>query len=603
MPSNSLVPSDSAPSCRRAGPKIWGSLDPFVEEGAVLGRRIANTTFIKAFLKSDPYDEYHFFLTDDRAEDFLKSWLYDHFPALMARNAIYVGRYLTIQDKLASTHYHCMHLSDIFGRYTKLTQIRNAFAANIFPVTGFTHSLSYAHFMAEYSMHMWSGVCARDAIMVSSESARLVLEGVFRNLRQGYGLDETAFPTPRLECLPLGVALEDLPDPVQHWRKGGANSPGYRMRGGLGLDKELLFLCFGRISPSSKMDLMPLFAALQRAEALGLPKSSYIVVLAGWADEGDDLPNALCSYAASLGIRTVAFARPTREERLSLYAAADVFISPSDNIQESFGLTVAEAGAAGLPVIASDFNGYRDIIVHEVSGLLIPTLGFSRSDETDLQALWWFDNQYHLKLAQETVVDVPAMAEAIVRMGTDASLRSRMGAAGRKRVLEHFTWEKVIERYVDLWDKLAVTPVTAEERERLRKARHPRLMRFAQVFGGHFSSVLDGKKLSSIAVRRTATGDALYRGALPFLQYAGMEYMLDSEVVRRLLLTARKAVSAESLIGILEEYFLEKKAETGTECSELDRQQPPLAGFARERAEFTLLWCLKHDYVEITKER
>ena len=45
------------------------------------------------------------------------------------------------------------------------------------------------------------------------------------------------------------------------------------------------------------------------------------------------------------------------------YAAADIFVSLSDNIQETFGLTPVEAMAAGLPVVASDWDGYRETIV------------------------------------------------------------------------------------------------------------------------------------------------------------------------------------------------------------------------------------------------
>ena len=49
------------------------------------------------------------------------------------------------------------------------------------------------------------------------------------------------------------------------------------------------------------------------------------------------------------------------------YGMADVFVSPSDNIQETFGLSVIEAMASGLPVIVSDWDGYRDTVVDGVT--------------------------------------------------------------------------------------------------------------------------------------------------------------------------------------------------------------------------------------------
>ena len=54
-------------------------------------------------------------------------------------------------------------------------------------------------------------------------------------------------------------------------------------------------------------------------------------------------------------------------------AAADLAVSLVDNTQETFGLSVAEAMAACLPVVASNWNGYRDLIRQGVDGFLVPS--------------------------------------------------------------------------------------------------------------------------------------------------------------------------------------------------------------------------------------
>ena len=578
------------PGPGRPGERIWGTLDAFVEGGPVLGRKVANSTFLEALLCLDPFDSYHFFLGGAGADEALRGWLRERFPALVGRGAFCIGRHEQLQDCLAQTVYHCMHLSDGLTRFSQVIQLRNAVAANIFPVTGVTHSLSYARFMPEYLKLLWAGISPRDALVTTSESVRLVMDRVFTGLRREYELDAKRFPGPRLERIPLGVAGQSLPGPEERWNApkidgGGAperTQAARAMRARLGLDREVLFLYLGRICPYSKMDLMPLFSALRRAEGLGLPKGGYALVLAGWAGEDQDLPAALQRYGESMGIRTLPLVRPTDEERRALYAAADVFLSPSDNIQESFGLAVAEAGAAGLPVIASDFDGYRDIVAHGETGLLAPTLGFADTTETETQALFWFDNQYHLKLSQSCAVHVPALAEALARLGTDRSLRERMGEAGRKRALEQFSWQAVIKRYVALWDELAARPLAADEEQGLRAARHPQLMRFGDFFHGHFSQTVDARWLEGAWLCRTATGEALYRGLLPLAHYAGMERLLDAEAVRRMLLAARKPAAGADLMRVLHEYFQEFS--------------PP--GFVRERATFTLIWALKHDYLE-----
>jgi glycosyltransferase involved in cell wall biosynthesis len=583
------LPAIPPPGPERPGARIWGSTHLFVEDGPVLGRKVANATFLEALLRLDPFDSYHFFSQGD--DSALRLWLQEHFPGLLRRQAVRIGRHELLPKSLSETAYHCMHLSDGVSHFTQLAQLRNVASATLFPITGVTHSLSYERFMPAYLKHLWSGVSPRDSLIVTSESVRLMMGAVFSGLRHEYGLSRETFPGPRLKKIPLGVDPPSLPSREERWDApcdpphAQRSLAAREMRSRLGLREEVLFLYLGRICPYSKMDLMPLFPALRRAEGLGLPKNGHVLVLAGWTDEDQALPGLLQDYAASMGLRLVALPRPTDAQRRALYAAADVFLSPSDNIQESFGLTVAEAGAAGLPVIASDFDGYRDIVLHEETGLLIPTLGFTDTAETDLLAMFWFDNQYHLKAAQSCAVHVPALAEALSRLGTDAALRRRMGEAGRKRIRDLFSWDAVIKRYLAHWEELAALPLTKQEEERLRAARHPQRMRFAEFFRGHFSRTLVPAELERMLLRRTQRGHALYRGLLPLAHYAGMGLLLDGDAVHLMLHAARKQVAGTRLLHALEDFF---------------RKQSPEA-FVRERAAFTLLWALKHDYLEYTE--
>ena len=67
-------------------------------------------------------------------------------------------------------------------------------------------------------------------------------------------------------------------------------------------------------------------------------------------------------------------AEPVSEEvKRHALAAADVAVSLVDNAQETFGLAVAEAMAAGLPLVASDWSGYRDLVRDGIDGYLIPS--------------------------------------------------------------------------------------------------------------------------------------------------------------------------------------------------------------------------------------
>jgi phosphatidylinositol alpha-mannosyltransferase len=95
------------------------------------------------------------------------------------------------------------------------------------------------------------------------------------------------------------------------------------------------------------------------------------------------------------------------------HAAADVFVSPATG-RESFGIVLVEAMAAGLPVVASDIPGYREVVRAGVDGLLVPP------------------------------GDPQALAEAVGTILTDRDLAQRLSAAARERA-DAFRWEIVAE--------------------------------------------------------------------------------------------------------------------------------------------------------------
>ena len=102
---------------------------------------------------------------------------------------------------------------------------------------------------------------------------------------------------------------------------------------------------------------------------------------------------------------------------LSAYAAADVFVLPSLDRGEAFGLVLLEAMRAGLPVIASRIagSGVGEVVLDDATGLLTPP------------------------------GDVDALAHALARV-RDADLRARLGAAGRARWRDEFTLRKSADR-------------------------------------------------------------------------------------------------------------------------------------------------------------
>jgi UDP-glucose:(heptosyl)LPS alpha-1,3-glucosyltransferase len=84
---------------------------------------------------------------------------------------------------------------------------------------------------------------------------------------------------------------------------------------------------------------------------------------------GNDAPESFRESAKQLGILERCHFEPPRQEVLDLYAAADLYVSPS--LEDSFGLPVAEAMACGLPVITSPFAGVSELIHNGVDGFVL----------------------------------------------------------------------------------------------------------------------------------------------------------------------------------------------------------------------------------------
>ncbi len=108
-----------------------------------------------------------------------------------------------------------------------------------------------------------------------------------------------------------------------------------------------------------------------------------------------------------------------------LLAAADVVVFPTmPAIGEGFGLVVLEAMATGRPVVATTVASLTEIAVHGETAILVAP------------------------------GDVSAMADALVRLAGDAALRERLGAQGRRRGVELFGADQMVERTIGVYEEV-----------------------------------------------------------------------------------------------------------------------------------------------------
>lgn len=139
---------------------------------------------------------------------------------------------------------------------------------------------------------------------------------------------------------------------------------------------------------------------------------------------------ALEEQAARLGLegRVRFLGMRPNAELPDLFAGADLFVVPSiiDETGDREGLPVSilEAAASGVPVVASDVGGISDFIEDGVTGLLVPP------------------------------GDVEALARAILRLSGDTALASAVATAARARVESGFTWDSVSDRFDAIYRRL-----------------------------------------------------------------------------------------------------------------------------------------------------
>lgn len=191
-----------------------------------------------------------------------------------------------------------------------------------------------------------------------------------------------------------------------------ADREAMRRRWGLPSDVVVVTMVARLIAPKGVREF------LQVAERLN-GKARFVLI--GEPDPGN--PDSLTWEDIQDYIRRgVVLAPGWQKDVASWLAITDIFVLPS--YREGTPVTVLEAMAMGLPVVATDVPGCREAVVQGETGFLVPPRG------------------------------VDGLAMAIQQLIEDSELRRRMGQAGRVRAVKCFAVERVVEQYLELYAEL-----------------------------------------------------------------------------------------------------------------------------------------------------
>lgn len=175
-------------------------------------------------------------------------------------------------------------------------------------------------------------------------------------------------------------------------------------------------ICVGRLQDPRKNVRLLLQAYAILSEVLS-PPPLYLVGRGG-------ITPADRQYLHDVGIadRVTVFRDVPMEQLSDLYRTSSLFVLPSN--EEGLGIVILEAMACGLPVISTDCGGPATAIIPGETGLLTP------------------------------VGDADALADAMCALLQNPAQRAKMGAAGRRRIEEHFSIEHAGRVYLEVYQRL-----------------------------------------------------------------------------------------------------------------------------------------------------
>lgn len=390
---------------------------------------------------------------------------------------------LTFSEVVARKHIpvraviHCLnptlagalHLSMAIGKRT-------------WPVTGMTHDLFDPTVFRDLVLASAATQHPITAIACASRAARAVVSSMLDRITELRG-------RPWRIALPIvshGIELKQSTYLSQVDRDQITRMAHYRKLLGLPEDN-FIILYIGRLSTETKADLAALVTAFAEMETRG----SAILIFAGSeakSGEASKLRQAAQSVSATrTGRAVVVRANVSEAEKQQLLSAADVFVSPANSFQESFGLALVEAMAAGLPVVASDWNGYRDIIENGRTGFLIPTV-VNTGPTVAINSLLPIEDAgwLHSQACRAVSVDIRALRTTLERLEGNRDLRIQVGRDARLEA-RRFAITHMVRRYDRLW-----TLLLQRADKKSGKANLGLSYDIGEVFSGHPARWYDG---------------------------------------------------------------------------------------------------------------
>jgi len=317
-----------------------------------------------------------------------------------------------------------------------------------------------------------------------------------------------------------------------------------KVRQELGLPTHLkLGVYLGRVTPAMKGDLTLLIDSL-----VAMEDPMVGIVIAGVSNM-KGYHQLLMDYATSQGVgdRVFIFGRFAPSKRAAWYQAADVFLFPSDTINEAFGQTTLEAMACGLPVIQSAWSGMKETVKPEYGTLVSTTTAPVPERVAAMTGAVDVAPQF-LCLAQATVIDRDEWYGAFRSWMTDDDRRAEGGRSARLAFEERFADPGASDRWADLLSRILAGAANAPEERRNDRQQLPWEANYDLIQEAYASLPWDDRTI----FEETSRGNEWRQGREQPIIYDEMSAVLDTTLLAAIQeRVANAPASAEDLAKVL----------------------------------------------------
>lgn len=460
------------------------------------------------------------------------------------------------------------------GSFPQPLIMRNQFGSRLYPVTTLTHGFSLHSMLYDGFLRLLlEGTYPCDSLICTSRAARAAMANILEQVAEQFNRKFRAGIrySGRLDLIPLCVDTEKF--------RPQEKAP---LRKKLKLPKEAVILLYMGYVSVLKADLLPLLHVFRRLVEQN-PGRQVLLVIAGTRDSQYVKTLEQCVKEFSLSKHVRLIDSPPDQTKYALMASADVFLSPGDSLQESFGITPIEAMACGIPQVVADWDGYRDTVSHGETGFLVPTYWTKcDSDLADTGHLlgWEYD---HLSLGQSVAIDVEALQSYLQMLIEDGQLRQAMAERSRKRAEALFSFPSVAKRYEELWSELSLL---AHGLSRVKTGVNFGAARYFDCFRGHASAGLtDDSRL-----HLTALGQEMSDASLRLLLHPKVSAVkaIDFDLVRSALDELKASCSSNG----------NRKPAAGLRFGELTESLLKNRAFHPDYVRRNLMWLMKHGLVK-----